>query len=104
MEEYIKTLLEQVRCKKAHALIEGEIRVHRPEMAWDMVILVAVISIIAIALHVLPDKNIKGAGRFALFTVVGFVMMLVVYRNGWHCKSCFLACCPRHIVTWVAKP
>ncbi len=120
MEEYIKTLLEQVRCKKAHALIEGEIRghmeeqmeanlaegmpeeeavraavndmgdavevgialdrVHRPEMAWDMVILVAVISIIAIALHVLPDKNIQGAGRFALFTVVGFVMMLVVYR------------------------
>ena len=79
-------------------------RVHRPEMAWDMVILVAVISIIAIALHVLPDKNIKGAGRFALFTVVGFVMMLVVYRNGWHCKSCFLACCPRHIVTWAAKP
>lgn len=120
MEEYIKTLLEQVRCKKAHALIEGEIRghleeqveanlaegmpeeeavkaavndmgdaveagialdrVHRPEMAWDMVILVAAISIIAIVLHVLPDKNMQGAGKFALFTVVGFVMMLVVYR------------------------
>lgn len=31
MEEYIKTLLEQVRCKKAHALIEGEIRGHMEE-------------------------------------------------------------------------
>ena len=31
MEEYIKTLLEQVRCKKAHSMIEEEIRGHIEE-------------------------------------------------------------------------
>ena len=28
MEEYLKTLLEQIRCKKAHASIYHEIRGH----------------------------------------------------------------------------
>ena len=120
MEEYIKTLLGQVRCKKAHVLIEDEIRghmeeqteaniaagmsreeavkaavndmgdaveagialdrVHRPGMAWDMVILMAVISIAGVVIHILAGKNIYGDTGFALYTVIGFVSMLVVYR------------------------
>ena len=31
MEEYIKVLLEQIRCKKAHPMIEEEIRNHIEE-------------------------------------------------------------------------
>lgn len=120
MEEYIKTLLEQVRCKKAHTLIEDEIgghieeqaeaniadgmskeeavraavkdmgdaveagialdRVHRPEMAWDMVILMAVISIAGIIVNILVGNDMYDSGRFAMYTAVGFAAMLAVYR------------------------
>lgn len=31
MEEYLKTLLEQIRCKKARSLIEEELRGHLEE-------------------------------------------------------------------------
>ena len=35
MEEYLKTLLEQIRCKKAHASIYHEIRGHIEEQVAD---------------------------------------------------------------------
>lgn len=111
MEEYIKNMLEQIRCKKAHAMIEKEIRshmeeqmeanvacgmnietaeklavkdmgdpvengialdaVHRPEMAWDIVIVMAMIGIISVFLQ----RDMK----FLVFTLLGFLLMLTVY-------------------------
>ena len=87
MEEYIKVLLEQIRCKKAHAAIREELcthmeeqtadnmaagmsreeaeaaavkdmgspvetgisldRIHRPQMAWGILGLMAVITLLA---------------------------------------------------------
>lgn len=35
MEDYIKTLLEQVRCQKAHPAIERELRGHIEEQAME---------------------------------------------------------------------
>ena len=120
MEEYIKTLLEQVRCKKAHSMIEEEIRghieeqteaniasgmteeeaikeavkdmgspveagisldrIHRPQMAWNMVIVMAVITIISIVIHALIGKDGLGSSKFAFYSIVGFLIMLGVYR------------------------
>ncbi len=112
MNEYIRLMLEQIRCKKAHPMIETEIRshieeqieynlecgmsaneaevaaikdmgspvengisldmVHKPNMAWDIVILVAILSAVAILLH--HNTN------FILLTCLGFFLMLLVYR------------------------
>lgn len=112
MEEYLKLLLEQIRCKKAHGAIREEIqnhimdqieanledgmskeeaeiaavkdmgdpietgisldRIHRPQMAWGMIGLMAVVSLIGIILH--------GSRYFTFYSVVGFIAMLVVYR------------------------
>lgn len=112
MNEYIKLLLEQIRCKKAHPMIEAEIRshiedqiaaniadgmtaanaekaavvdmgspvesgisldmIHKPAMAWDIVILVGIISTIAILFH----RNLD----FTIFTAIGFLLMLLIYR------------------------
>ncbi|MDO4941921.1 MAG: FtsW/RodA/SpoVE family cell cycle protein [Lachnospiraceae bacterium] len=120
MEEYLRLLLEQVRCKKAHALIEDEIRahmedqiedniangmqkemaemaavrdmgdpvetgisldrVHRPAMAWDMIFFMAIISIVGIVIHSLIGDAGAGSNQFMRYTVVGFVVMLIVYR------------------------
>lgn len=120
MEKYLKTLLEQVRCKKAHSYIEEEIRghmeeqiktnlsegmthdeaieeairdmgspveagialdqIHRPRMAWDMVILMGIISLFGIIIHTLMGPNVYGSNRFAIHTMIGFVLMLLVYR------------------------
>ena len=120
METYIKTLLEQVRCKKAHPYIEEEIRghmedqvqtnlsmgmnreeaieeavidmgspveagialdqIHRPKMAWDMILLMGVISIFGILVHTAIGADVYGSNRFTLHTLAGFVVMLLVYR------------------------
>lgn len=120
MEEYLKTLLEQVRCKKAHPYIEDEMRshiedqaeenvaagmsqeeavreavrdmgspvevgisldqIHRPQIAWDMIVLMAVISIIGIVVHALIGSKSQERSYFALYTIAGFITMLVVYR------------------------
>lgn len=120
MEEYIKTLLEQVRCKKAHSLIEDEIRghiedqteanlaagmsedeavkeavkdmgspveagisldrIHRPQMAWNMVIIMAAITIISIVIHALIGNDQLGSSKFACYSIIGFLLMLGIYR------------------------
>lgn len=120
MEEYLKVLLEQVRCKKAHPYIADEMRshiedqaeanvaagmsheeamkeavrdmgspvevgisldqIHRPQVAWDMIVLMAVISIIGIVVHALIGGKSHESSYFALWTIAGFITMLVVYR------------------------
>lgn len=93
MEEYLKDVLEQIRCKKAHVYVEQELRdhlenqisdnissgmekskaiaeavrdmgdpietgvmldrVHRPQIAWKMIFLVGIISMLGLLIHVL---------------------------------------------------
>ncbi len=128
MEEYLKLLLEQIRCKKAHLHIKEELqthmeeqiadnmekgmdwkqaeeaavrdmgdpvetgialdRIHRPQTAWGMIALMAVISVAGILMHLLISGQIieydegvlSGSSAFALHTAVGFLLMLIVYR------------------------
>ena len=128
MEEYLKLVLEQVRCKKAHLQIREELqthmedqiaenlekgmnrkeaedaavrdmgspvetgialdRIHRPQAAWGIITLMAVISVGAILVHLMISGQIKqyagglsaDSTAFAMHTAVGFLLMLVVYR------------------------
>ncbi len=129
MEDYLKTLLEQIRCKKAHPMIEEEIRghieeqakanmaegmeeeqavkqavsdmgdpvetgvaldgIHRPQIAWDMILLMAVISLASVAIHIVIGMGAEEIGVWPTRTYVmqsvgyvgiGFLLMLLVYR------------------------
>ena len=124
MEEYLKVLMEQIRCKKAHPYIKQEIlghleeqiednmsegmsreeaeraavadmgspveagialdKVHRPKMNWGVVGLMAIISIAGIVLHELMWSQLglhaRGSLDFVQHTLIGFGLMLVVYR------------------------
>ena len=124
MEEYLKVLMEQIRCKKAHPYIKQEIlghleeqiednmsegmsreeaekaavadmgspveagialdKVHRPKMNWGVVGLMAIISIAGIVLHEVMWREVgvlaQGSLEFVKYTLLGFSLMLVVYR------------------------
>lgn len=120
MDEYLRTLLEQIRCKKAHPYIEEEIRghieeqmktniamgmtkeeameeavadmgspveagialdqIHRPKMAWDMILLMGIISVLGMLVHTAMGADVYGSNRFVLHTICGFIVMLLVYR------------------------
>ncbi len=129
MEEYVKTLLEQIRCKKACPMIEEEIRshieeqaganmaegmnakeameaavldmgdpvetgvaldaIHRPQIAWDMILLMAVVSLASIVIHVVIGMGADEIGTWSPQTYVlksvgyvgiGFLLMLLVYH------------------------
>lgn len=129
MEEYLKTLLEQIRCKKACPMIEEEIRshieeqaranmeegmneeeameeavldmgdpvetgvaldaIHRPQIAWDMILLMAVVSLASIAIHTAIGMGAEEIGAWSWQTYVlksvgyvgiGFLLMLLVYH------------------------
>lgn len=129
MEEYVKTLLEQIRCKKACPMIEEEIRshieeqaganmakgmnaeeameaavldmgdpvetgvaldaIHRPQIAWDMILLMAVVGLTSIVIHVVIGMGADEIGTWSPQTYVlksigyvgiGFLLMLLVYH------------------------
>ena len=124
MEAYIKLLLEQIRCKKAHPYIREELqghveeqtqanmalgmskeealeaavkdmgspvevgialdKIHRPKAAWGMIAVMALISLVGVFLHqMMMDKvgeEAAGSADFALHTILGFILMLVVYH------------------------
>ena len=123
MEEYIKLLLEQIRCKKAHPYIREELqghmeeqaqanmalgmakeetleaavkdmgspvevgialdRIHRPQAAWGMIAVMVLIGLAGMFLHQMMSKageGSAGSADFAMHTVLGFIMMLVVYH------------------------
>ena len=124
MEEYMKVLMEQIRCKKARSYIQEEIqghiesqiednvaagmsreeaeraavedmgspveagialdRIHRPKMNWGMVGLMALIALAGIVLHELMWRHlglyVQDSREFVKYTILGFLLMLVVYR------------------------
>ena len=129
MEDYIKTLLEQVRCQKAHPAIERELRghieeqamanmesgmqkeeamrqairdmgdpvkagvdldrIHRPQMAWDVVGVMFLIALASIFIHIVigmgaEEINSQPQGEYiglAIgYTAAGFAAMMLIYR------------------------
>ena len=124
MEEYMKLLMEQIRCKKVHPYIKQEVqghieeqieanimlgmsedeaekaavkdmgspvevgisldKIHKPQIAWGIVALMALISISGIILHQIISSQIGeeavGSADFAVYTIIGFVLMLIVYQ------------------------
>lgn len=124
MDEYLKLLMEQIRCKKSHPYIRQEIqghiedqieanlmdgmtkedaekaavkdmgnpvevgisldRIHRPQIAWGMIGFMALISIAGIIIHQIMFRHIGeeavGSSKFMMFTIFGFILMLIVYR------------------------
>ena len=58
-------------------------RIHRPQMHWGIVLSIAIISILNIGMFLLADSissNTYPWQRQALFVILGFALMLVVYR------------------------
>lgn len=124
MEAYLKVLMEQIGCKKAHPYIREEIkghieaqmednmlagmskeeaekaavedmgspveagieldRVHRPKTNWGLIGLMALIAAVGVVLHELIWSQMgllaSGSLDFVKYTIVGFALMLTVYR------------------------
>ena len=124
MEEYMRILMEQIRCQKAHPYIKEEIRghieaqiednmaagmsrekaekaavedmgspvetgieldrIHRPKTNWGLIGLMVLISLVGVVLHELMWREMgllaSGSLKFVKYTIIGFVLMLVVYR------------------------
>lgn len=59
-------------------------RIHRPKMKWVLISLMAVIALAGIILHELMWRQMgllaSGSREFVKHTIIGFAMMLVVYR------------------------
>lgn len=133
MDNYLETLLSQIRCKKARPYIMDEIkghiecqieenmangmsydeaekaavedmgdpveagvsldRIHKPQVAWFMVLIVGIISLAGIVIHFLISREIGGLDNLADIhpqttlsnrnyfsgVLLGFVAMLIVY-------------------------
>ena len=129
MDEYLKTVTEQVRCSKMHDSITEELkdhildqaeafeeegadhekalelavkemgdpvetgvaldRIHRPHMSVEMLVLVSLISVLSLAFYgmmlmMAGQDPVTGADYWVhqqvKYTVIGFVLMLLVYR------------------------
>lgn len=130
MEEYLKNVLEQIRCKKAHPYVEKELRdhledqirdniscgmeeeaaidsairdmgdpietgimldkVHRPQIAWKMVLLVGVISILGALIHILICRHLNADAAaydgivyspisYIKYVLLGLLVMIALY-------------------------
>ena len=59
-------------------------RIHRPKVNWVLISLMAVIGLVGIILHELMWRQMgllaSGSLEFVKYTIVGFALMLVVYR------------------------
>ncbi len=90
---------EQMAIKDMGSPVETGIaldRIHKPKTEWSMIVLMAVISLIGIVIHYSIVKKLKlriiggeyavypaimaGSDNFAMYTILGFVVMLVVYH------------------------
>ena len=62
-------------------------RIHRPKMNWVLISLMAVIALAGIILHELMWRQMgllaSGSREFVKHTIIGFAMMLVVYRTDY---------------------
>lgn len=124
MDEYLKTLLEQIRCKKARPYIRQELqnhmedqieaniragmnyesaekeavkdmgdpietgnsldRIHRPQIAWKLLLMITLISIAGILIHTVIARHVNGndvsaSNRYAIHVMVGIAVMMVLY-------------------------
>ncbi|MCI6431152.1 MAG: FtsW/RodA/SpoVE family cell cycle protein [Lachnospiraceae bacterium] len=124
MDEYLKILLEQIRCKKARPYIRQELqnhiedqveanihagmsyeraekeavkdmgdpveagisldRIHKPQIAWNLLLMIVLISITGIVTHMMIAANMDGADAFAsrryvIHVLVGITVMMVLY-------------------------
>ena len=130
MEEYLRKVLDQIRCKKARPYIEQELRdhledqvcenisqgmdqekaideavkdmgdpvetgimldkVHKPQVAWKLVALVGLISVIGLLIHamILNQASEDGisynivtalSGKYFIFLCLGLITMAVLY-------------------------
>lgn len=65
-------------------------RIHRPQIAWKMLIVIGVISLLGILVHFfitrqiadgnLWDSSVSGSSRYAFNVLIGLALMFVVYR------------------------
>ena len=124
MEEYLKVLLEQIRCKKACPYIQQELQehiqeqmeeniksgmsdrqaeeeavkdmgdpvevgisldlVHRPQIAWQLLLMVSLLSIIGIGIHGWISLHMDGteayiSGKYFGQAIVGIAVMIFLY-------------------------
>lgn len=65
-------------------------RIHRPQIAWKMLIVIGVISLLGMLLHFfitrqiadsdLWDSSVSGSSRYEFHILIGLVLMFIVYR------------------------
>ena len=124
MDEYLKIVLEQIRCKKARPYIRQELqdhiedqieanvsaglnrtdaekeavkdmgdpveaglsldRIHKPQIAWKLLLIISTISVIGILIHMAIDLYVTGDGtamtpRYAFHVITGIVVMMILY-------------------------
>lgn len=54
-------------------------KIHRPQMAWELIGIITIMSIIGIGIHFLIGSNVIESSRFTLHTMIGLGMMFLVY-------------------------
>ena len=124
MDEYLKIVLEQIRCRKARPYIRQELqdhmeeqieanmhagmdcesaekaavkdmgdpvetgisldRIHKPQIAWKLLLIIALISVVGIMTHTMMTRHIDGgdaytSGRYVMHVIVGIAVMTGVY-------------------------
>ena len=124
MDEYLKTLLEQIRCKKARPYIRQELqdhiedqieenihagmnyesaekeaikdmgdpveigisldRIHKPKIAWKLLIMIVLISVVGILTHLMIARHMDGgiastSERYVIHVMMGIAVMFFLY-------------------------
>lgn len=124
MNEYLNTLLEQIRCKKVRPYtrqelqdhIENQIeenihagmdyesaekeavkdmgdpiqtgisldRIHKPQIAWKLLFMIALLSVVGIITHIMITRHIDVAeasisGKYVIHVIVGIAVMMGLY-------------------------
>jgi cell division protein FtsW (lipid II flippase) len=124
MDEYLKILLEQIRCKKARPYIQQEFQnhiedqieanmhagmdyeraekeavkdmgdpvevgtsldcIHKPQIAWKLLLMIILISIAGIATHIIIATHINVvdasiSSRYVIHVIVGLIVMMILY-------------------------
>lgn len=124
MDEYLKTVLEQIRCKKARPYIRQELqdhikdqieenvhagmdcesaeraavkdmgdpiqtgisldRIHKPQIAWKLLLMIILISAVGILTHVMiaghiGEEDVVASGRYVIHVVIGIAVMTCLY-------------------------
>ena len=95
-------------------------RIHRPKVNWVLISLMAVIGLAGIILHELMWRRMgllaSGSLEFAKYTIIGFALMLVVYRIDYNViarfskiiamvmiSTCVVACMQGNVVGGVTQ-